>query len=136
MCGCRPQFSSALQWHIDGAFWNTLPPAVSCLRCVEAPEPRTIIMSVSLDETAEPLVLTAGATAYVSGVTAYLLRGKISAIQILRVTPVLGSISDRRISRSRYKCGTMDVLYQYIETPLFVAENQYQLRGVCSLCII
>ena len=43
-------------------------------------------MSVSLDETAEPLVLTAGATAYVSGVTAYLLRGKISAIQILRST--------------------------------------------------
>ena len=24
-----------------------------------------------------------------------------------------------------YKCGTMDVLYQHIETPLFVLENQY-----------
>ena len=31
----RPGFNSSLQWHIDGAFWKTLPPAVSVLRCVE-----------------------------------------------------------------------------------------------------
>ena len=64
----RPSFNSSLQWHVDGAFWNTLPPAVSCLRCVEAPPPRPISIDMDLGT---PLDFAAGATAYASDRIAY-----------------------------------------------------------------
>jgi hypothetical protein len=64
----RPGFNSGLQWHVDGAFWNTLPPAVSCLRCLEAPPPRPISIDMNLGT---PLEFEAGATAYASGRNAF-----------------------------------------------------------------
>ena len=41
-----------LQWHVDGAFYGKLPPAVTALQCAEAPT--SVPKAHSFDD-AEPL---------------------------------------------------------------------------------
>ena len=57
-----------LQWHVDGAFYGKLPPAVTALQCVEAP---TSVPKAHTFDDAEPLQYKAGSTAYVSATRAY-----------------------------------------------------------------
>ena len=57
-----------LQWHVDGAYYRKMPPAVTALQCVEAP--KSVPQAYSFDD-AEPLQYRAGATAYVSGADAF-----------------------------------------------------------------
>lgn len=56
-----------LQWHIDGAFYQTLPPAVTGLLCKEAPASA----NVAIEYAGGRLEFRPGATAFVSGTTAY-----------------------------------------------------------------
>jgi xanthine dioxygenase len=56
-----------LQWHIDGAFYQTLPPAVTGLLCKEAPSSNNVMIEYG----GGTLGFKPGSTAIVSGTKAY-----------------------------------------------------------------
>ena len=94
----------ALQWHLDGAFWDApsspasgLPCRVVGMRCVEAPAPpRTFDVDYGDGAT---LTCTTGATAFCSGAVAYDLLTEDEKEEALRTTVVYAAHPFKRFAK-------------------------------------